>query len=122
MLGRSVGCIVVASALVAATVAGATTPSVSECLEASDFIANAARSRDNGVTRDAFMERLEGDLNAIRNFPASLRWFAHDDADGEFLTVWAGRVFDQPAEPETHRSMFLRACFARIGEGDGAPV
>jgi hypothetical protein len=102
--------------------AGASVPSVAECLEASDFIANAAQSRDNGVTREAFMRRLEGDLTAIHSFPAGLRWFAHDEADERFLTLAASQVFDDPADPETHRANFLRACFARLQEGSGDRV
>ena len=102
--------------------AAGSVPSVAECLEASDFIANAARSRDNGLTRDTFMERLEGDLAAIRNYPAPLRWFAHDDADARFLAESAGQVFDTPADPEVQRAQFLRSCFARAEEAGGAGV
>jgi len=108
--------------LAAPMVALAGTPSVSECLEASDFIANAAQSRDNGVSRDAFMQRLNGDFALIHDFPASLRWFAHDESDERFLARAAADVFDAPAPPETHRTQFLSACFARVQQGDSPSV
>ncbi|HVO89087.1 MAG TPA: hypothetical protein VMV45_11135 [Casimicrobiaceae bacterium] len=113
--------VLAASASFASSVA-ASASSLAECLEASDFIANAARSRDNGLSREAFMQRLAGDLDAIRNFPSTLRWFAHDESDARFLTRSAARVFDDPVDPETHRSIFLRACFARVDEDAGEPV
>src|SRR5256885_16722377 len=65
----------IVGALAIASVAGASVPTMADCLEASDFIANAALSRDNGMTRDAFIERLNGDFAAIRAFPSDLRWF-----------------------------------------------
>jgi hypothetical protein len=85
-----------------------------ECLEGSDFIANAALSRDNGMTRTAFLGRLEEDMMMIHAFPAELRWFVKDDDDERFLHAAAESVFDVPASPEVHRAEFLRACFARL--------
>ena len=106
-------------ALVAACAAGASValagvPSVQECLEGSDFIANAARARDNGIARERFLDRLDADFEAIRAFPPGLRWFAHDADDETFLRDAAQGVFDRPAAPEDHRGAFLRACFARL--------
>ena len=102
-------------ALVAcAGVAGASVPSVAECLEGSDFIANAARARDNGVARDRFLERLDSDLETIRAFPPALRWFARDGDDEAFLRAATESVFREPLAPDEHRAGFLRACFARL--------
>ena len=82
-----------------------------ECLEGGDFIANAARSRDNGVTKSEFLGRLVDDIALIQAFPAPLRWFVADAEDAEFLTAEATKVFDAPARPEAHRAEFLSRCF-----------
>jgi len=101
-------------ALSAPASVGASAPTLSDCLEASDFIANAALSRDNGMTRDAFIARLTGDFAAIRAFPADLRWFVRDEDDEHFLEGAAEHVFDVPSTPDDHRRQFLRACFERL--------
>ena len=94
--------------------AAASVPSVGECLEGSDFIANAAIARDNGITRRAFVSRLEDDLTLIHAFPPELRWFAKDEDDERFLHASVEVVFDAPAAPEEHRARFLQACFERL--------
>ncbi|HEY3180219.1 MAG TPA: hypothetical protein VGL25_15220 [Casimicrobiaceae bacterium] len=94
--------------------ASASVPTLADCLEASDFIANAALSRDNGMTRDAFISRLTGDFAAIRAFPAELRWFVRDEDDERFLEDAAEHVFDVPSTPADHRREFLQACFERL--------
>jgi len=107
--------VVATLALVAcAGVAAASVPSVAECLEGSDFIANAARARDNGIARDRFLERLDSDLETIRAFPPALRWFARDGDDEAFLREATESVFREPQAPDEHRAGFLRACFARL--------
>ena len=53
----------VAAACVAVALAAgaeAAVPTLTDCLEGSDFVANAARSRDNGMSRASFLERLDG--------------------------------------------------------------
>jgi hypothetical protein len=87
---------------------------LADCFEGSDFIANAAMSRDNGMSRAAFLDRLEQDFFAIRAFPSELRWFAKDEDDEQFLHAAVEDVFDLPALPQTHRALFLRACFDRL--------
>lgn len=101
-------------AVVASAGAAASVPTLSDCLEASDFIANAALARDNGMTRDAFIGKLNDDFIAIRAFPSELRWFVRDEDDERFLENAAERVFDKPATPAVHRREFLRACFERL--------
>ena len=86
---------------------------MAECFEGSDFIANAALARENGMSRAAFIGRLEEDLELIRSYPPELRWFAKDREDEAFLHDWARRVFDQPQAPEQHRARFLAACLDR---------
>ena len=93
--------------------ARATPSTLSECIEGADFIANAAASRDNGLARDAFLDRLEGDFVAIRAFPPPLRWFVKDAGDEAFLRAAVEAVYDRPLAPERHRTAFLAACVTR---------
>lgn len=105
------GAVVVAVWLLAGgAVAG--THTVAECFEGSDFVANAARARDNGMSRAAFLERLEEDLMMIRAYPPALRWFAKDVADERMLHDAAADVFDAPRRPDSHRARFLEICLA----------
>src|SRR5439155_3948692 len=104
----------IAAALAAPMCASASVPTLADCFEASDFVANAALSRDNGVTRDAFINRLTGDFAAIRAFPAELRWFVRDEDDERFLEDAAEHVFDAPSSSADHRRAFLQACFERL--------
>ena len=113
-LCRLVSNAIVAAVLWAPMVAVGSVPTLADCLEASDFIVNAALSRDNGMTRDAFIDRLTGDFVAIRAFPSELRWFVRDEDDERFLEDAAEHVFDAPATPAVHRREFLQACFERL--------
>ena len=103
-----------AGTIACASVALASVPSVDECLEGSDFIANAARARDKGLPRERFLERLEADFATIRAFPPALRWFARDGDDEAFLRGATLAVFSEPRSPDDHRAAFLRACFRRL--------
>lgn len=89
------------------------TPSLQECFEGGDFIANAAYARDNGMPKSVFIDRLVADVYAIQAFPAELRWFVVDPQDAEFLVAEASEVFDRPLPPESHRTDFLSRCFDR---------
>ena len=100
-------------ALALAGAAAASTPTASDCAEGAEFIGNAARARDTGIRRDAFIDRMEADFVAIRGVPNELRWFAHDAADETFLLDAAREVFDRPAPPAAHAAAFLRACTNR---------
>ena len=108
-----------AAALIAAAVALsplgtlAASSSLVECIEGADFIANAAASRDNGLPRDAFLDRLEGDFVAIRAFPVALRWFVKDTDDEAFLRAASEDVYDRPLAPDRHREAFFAACVTR---------
>lgn len=94
--------------------AQASVPTLTDCAEGADFIANAARARDNGMHRDAFSNRLDDDLIVIRAFPPSLRWFARDPEDERFLKLAAARVFERPLAPSQHRAEFLAGCLERL--------
>ena len=87
--------------------------SVSECFEGSDFIANAALARANGISREEFLAQMQDDFVMIQVYPPQLRWFAKDGEDERFLYESAEQVFDSPQDPEQHRARFLAACFAR---------
>jgi len=89
-------------------------PTVQDCLEGSDFIANAARTRDNGMHRQAFLARLEEDFVVVRSFPSALRWFVKDDDDERFLLDAAARVYDRPQAPAQHHADFLAICLERV--------
>ena len=102
--------VVTLALLLAASGAAAQPHSAAECREGGDFIRNAARSRDNGMTREAFVGRLEHDLVAIRAFPAEMRWFVHDGEDEQFLRAEVAAVFDAPLPAEEHRAGFIARC------------
>ena len=104
---------VLALAFVWPLAAAAQSHSPRECGEGSDFIRNAARARDNGVTREFFVGRLEEDLLTIRAFPPALRWFVHNPEDEQFLRTEVETVFDAPADSERHRAEFLERCVKR---------
>lgn len=89
-------------------------PSLQECREAGEFIRNAALAREAGMTREAFLDRLHGDLVAIRAHPPELRWFAQDEDDEAFLVAAVEDVFDAPAKSTEHEADMLRKCLARM--------
>ncbi len=90
-----------------------------ECREAADFIRNAARSRDAGMSRAAFVQRLHDDFEVVRAFPPALRWFVRNEGDEAFLAREVAAVFDAPAASERHRALFLERCLARLPGGAG---
>ncbi len=99
---------------------------MSECLEGSDFIKNAALSRDYGMSREDFLGRMQSDLVAIQAFPPELRWFVQDEDDETLLVGFAQRVFDSPqgsGEPSIRLPGRLRAAqghaVRRRGPGRG---
>jgi hypothetical protein len=106
-------CTLAAVAMAGSVGAGASALTVAECFEGSDFIANAALARENGMSRADFLHRMEEDFMLIQAYPPQLRWFAKDEDDERFLLSAATEVFDAPDDPEGHRARFLAACFAR---------
>ena len=89
-------------------------PSLQECREVSEFMRNAALSRDAGMLREQFLDRLRGDLAAIRGHPPALRWFAQDEEDEAFLIAAVEAVYDSPMKFAEHESDSLRKCLARM--------
>jgi len=87
--------------------------SFEECEQAAQFIGNAARARDLGMSREEFLAHMQADLEVIRSFPPEMRWFAETEQDEQFLLKGAREVFDHPSPPETHATRFERACVSR---------
>ncbi len=81
-----------------------------ECMEGSDYIRNAALSRDGGITEKSFMDVFEQDMVMIARVPPSLRWFVQDQDDEALLRAALGEVFHQPQTPQQHAQDFARAC------------
>ncbi|MBS0336863.1 MAG: hypothetical protein JSS40_08655 [Proteobacteria bacterium] len=107
--------LIAAALALAAGSAFAHKPTVQECREAGEFIRNAALARDAGMPREAFLDRLLGDLVAIRAHPPELRWFAQDVDDEVFLVAAVERVFDAPMKSTEHESEMLGSCLVRAG-------
>ncbi len=112
MLPRTLAVVAVLSLCAGNAIAGK--PSVQECREAGEFIRNAALARDAGMKRVDFMDRLLGDLMAIRGHPPEMRWFAQDDEDEAFLVAVVESVFDAPGKSTEHESEMLHKCLARM--------
>lgn len=108
---RTPAALLIVAALLLANHARAHQVSREECSEGSDFIRNAAVSRDNGMDGMTFMNRAMEDFQTIRAFPPSLRWFVQDERDEDFLLKAISGVFSVPREPAAHQREFLAACF-----------
>jgi len=110
-------CVVIACcACLQAMPVGASPHTLDECFEAGDFIANAARARDAGMSAEAFLGRMRQDYAVIQSFPSDLRWFVHDPDDEQFLLEEARSVFEHPATPDWHRVEFLHDCVDSLAE------
>lgn len=96
--------------------ATAHTLSIEECSEGSDYIRNAALSRDAGMSEAKFFEVFDHDLVLLMAIPPSLRWFVQDDDDAEFLRAAILDVYHHPKTPQQHAENFAVACSARTGE------
>ncbi len=87
-----------------------------ECMEGSDYIRNAALSRDGGMTEASFMDDFERDMLMIARVPPSLRWFVQDEDDEALLRAALDEVFSRPQLPQQHAQNFARACVPRTVE------
>ena len=87
----------------------------SECREGAQFIGNAAQSRKNGATKEMFVGKLDEDLFVLTSIPPELRWFAHSDAEADFLRAAVLEVFEFPREPLDHAKSFLVNCLQSAG-------
>ncbi|MGH8807656.1 MAG: hypothetical protein ACREX0_07245 [Noviherbaspirillum sp.] len=94
-------------------------PGGNECVEAGDFIKNAALARDGGISEADFIGRIRDDIELIQAFPPQLRWFVQDDEDAAFLLAAAIEVFRKPKDAREHQREFVKACLLR---GGGRPL
>ena len=95
---------------------------LAECTEGGEFIRNAALARDNGVTREFFVNKLVEDLVMIQSFPPQLRWFVQDSSDETLLSEAVFKVFDEPMKAEQHEASFISACIQTAGSVDGKKI
>ena len=93
-----------------------------ECNEGGEFIRNAALARDNGMTREIFVDKLVEDLIMIQSFPPQVRWFVQDSGDEKLLSEAVFKVFDEPMTAEQHESSFIGACIQTAQAGDGTKI
>jgi hypothetical protein len=84
-----------------------------ECTEGSDFIRNAALSRENGIDGMTFLTKTIEDLELIKSFPAELRWFVQDQNDEDYLLRAVAEVFENPRDPQVHQRRFFGDCLVR---------
>lgn len=96
--------------------ANAHTLSTEECSEGSDYIRNAALSRDGGMSEAKFFEVFDHDLVLLMAIPPSLRWFVQDDDDADFLRAALLDVYRNPKMPQQHAENFAVACSVRMGD------
>ncbi len=90
-----------------------------ECAQGGEFIRHAAMSRDAGISKQFFMDRLAEDIALIQAFPPQLRWFVQDEEDERLLGSAAERVFDRPVKPEQHEAAFVSDCIQTTAWQDG---
>jgi hypothetical protein len=95
---------------------------LAECTEGGEFIRNAALARDNGATREFFVNKLVEDLIVIQSFPPHLRWFVQDSGDEKLLSEAVFKVFDEPMKAEEHEASFISACRQTAGSVDGKSI
>jgi hypothetical protein len=93
-----------------------------ECIEGSDFIKNAALSRENGLDGTRFISTTLADFEAIKSFPPELRWFVQDEQDEDYLLAAVQEVFAHPRDPADHQRSFLDQCLKRAALAGAPPA
>jgi hypothetical protein len=96
--------------------------SMEECSEGSDFIANAALARDDGMPERQFVAQFQADVQALQRLPAELRWFVQDKDDEVFLLSAVQDVFRKPKPAAVHQAQFAIACVRLIEDDTGSGV
>ena len=95
---------------------------LAECTEGGEFIRNAALARDNGISREFFVNKLAEDLIVIQSFPSHLRWFVQDASDEMLLSEAVFKVFDEPMNAEQHQASFISTCMQSTEVADGKNI
>jgi len=62
-----------------------------------------------------FVTKLDEDLFVLAAIPPELRWFAHGDAEAQFLREAVLNVFEFPRDPKEHAIEFLASCLSSAG-------
>jgi len=116
--------VLAAAGILVAGTAQAHALSLDECSEGSDFIKNAALSRDAGMPERQFLAQFKADIQALQRLPAELRWFVQDKDDEVFLLAAVQDVFRQPKPASVHQAQFAMACVRLIEDGadDGVRI
>ncbi len=89
-------------------------PTLRECEEGSDFIRNAARSRDNGYSENKIVGRFDEDVVVLSGMAPEKRWFIRSPGATVFLRKALVAVFQMPKRPGDQASTFLAACKEQV--------
>lgn len=115
MLASSLGLAIAMALAGGNAAAGSIEVDADECHQAAQFIGNAALSRQNGMSKERFVGRLDDDLMVLSSMPPERRWFVHGDAEARFLRDAVLDVFDTPRAPRDHAEGFLTNCLRSAG-------
>ncbi len=89
-------------------------PTSRECHEASDFIRNAASSRDNGYSKKFLLGRFDDDMMVLSGMDPQKRWFVRSKGATQFLRQALHDVFVVKRKPGDQAGIFLRSCMAHV--------
>lgn len=89
-------------------------PTFAECQEGSDFIKNAALSRDNGYTQKKIVGRFDEDVMVLSGVDPQKRWFIRSPGAILFLRQALLAVFQTPRSPLEQSRAFLAACKEQV--------
>ena len=87
-----------------------TKPAARQCRQAAQFVLQAARARDAGMSPALFLATLERDLDTLLARPVSQRWFVRGPLEAGLIRFAAIAVFNRPASAEQHGRQFRRVC------------
>lgn len=85
-------------------------PTQRECEEATDFIRNAALSRNNGYTKQKIVGLFDDNVTVLSSMDPEKRWFVRSPGATRFLRDTLVIVFDAPGRPGEHAARFLESC------------
>ncbi len=85
-------------------------PTQRECEEATDFIRNAALSRNNGYTKQKIVGLFDDNVTVLSGMDPEKRWFVRSPGATRFLRDALTLVFDVPGRPGEHAARFLESC------------